>query len=135
MSRVFPIDLPNVLNRMHECGVGNYWFYHKGSYPNDPPLHYQELLTTATTYIEIWDPHVNIGNGSNDLEIFDNIPTDVTLKILTKKGLVGVNQTFLNCLFAKNTPLKISNAAIILYTDKCSCKNIIAVKAANTGWV
>lgn len=98
MNKIFPTDAPNILSRMHECGAGSYWYYHKGSYPNDPPLHYQQLISSATTYVEIWDPHVNIGNGSNDLEIFDNVPVNITLKILTKKGLAGINQTFLSDL-------------------------------------
>jgi hypothetical protein len=83
---------------MYECGAGNYWYYHKGSFPADAPLHYSQLISTAKTKIEIWDPYINLSSTKDDLQIFDNIPSSVTLKILTSKKLSGPDIHYLNSI-------------------------------------
>jgi len=88
MNKIFPIDSLNETLRMHECGTGNYWFYHKGSFPDCEPLYYKYLIKNANSYIEIWDPYFNVSNEPGDQNIFDEIPKNITLKILTLKGLV-----------------------------------------------
>jgi len=72
---------------MHECGQNEYWFYHKDSYPNDNPLLYQNLVDNATDEIIIWDPYFNVKSPNADQNIFANIKNDITIKILTLKGL------------------------------------------------
>lgn len=89
MGKIFPIDIADPITRMHDDGVGNYWFYHKGSYPTDEPLLYRQILATASSYIEIWDPYFNVDAANDDQEIFDLINPNITIKILTKKGLDG----------------------------------------------
>ena len=91
MSKVFLSDIVDDSLRMHDCGEGNYWFYHKGSYPNDPPLLYESLINSATQSIEIWDPYFNVSppHKNRDQDIFTSIGNDITLKILTTKGLDG----------------------------------------------
>jgi hypothetical protein len=110
MNKVFPTDLPNISNRMHECGAGNYWYFHMGSFPGDPPLYYQQLIAAARSKIEIWDPYVHITNSPSDLEMFDHIPSNLTLKVLTKKGLTRTNATYLSdfhlALKARVSPTK-----------------------------
>src|SRR5579864_1409331 len=87
MANVFPIDSLNARLRMHECGNGNYWFYHKDSFPGDPPLYYQTLINDAASYVEIWDPYFNIKHPNNDQHIFNSVANGLTIKILTMKGL------------------------------------------------
>lgn len=94
MNNIFLTDSENQALRMHECGQNEYWFYHKGSYPNDNPLLYQKLVDEATNEIIIWDPYFNIKPPNNDQDIFSNINNDITIKILTIKGLDGP-QTYL----------------------------------------
>ncbi len=89
MSKIFPTDPPDTTNRIHEYGAGNYWFYHKGSYPNQEPLLYQHIINNANSDIEIWDPYFNVNGNNSDHDIFNNIPNNITLKILTQKGLNG----------------------------------------------
>src|ERR1700733_3157276 len=80
---------------MHNDGVGNYWFYHKGSFPTDEPLLYKQLVGSATSYVEIWDPYYNTGSTPQDCDIFDLIQDAVTIKILTLNRL-GYNSTYLS---------------------------------------
>lgn len=94
MSNIFPTDSENTLLRMHECGKNEYWFYHKGFYPNDNPLLYQQLIDDALSEIIIWDPYFNVKPPQRDQDIFANINDEITIKILTSKGLDGP-QTYL----------------------------------------
>ncbi|HEV8515941.1 MAG TPA: hypothetical protein VGQ59_21820 [Cyclobacteriaceae bacterium] len=99
MINTFPGTPANATTRMHECGYGNFWFYHRRSYPNNEPLYLQHLISGVSSTIDIWDPYVNIAPNDNDLLIFSNIPNDITLKILTMKGLKKpVNYNYLNDL-------------------------------------
>lgn len=82
---IFPSNTEDEKIKMHT--KGNYWFYHKQSHPYDPPLLYTKLLSNAKNYIEIFDPYFNVNGNSNDQCIFDYIPSDTTLKILTLKGI------------------------------------------------
>ena len=87
MSNTFLTDSENAVLRMHECGQDEYWFYHKGSYPTDNPLLYQQLIDNADNEIVIWDPYFNVKYPNRDQDIFANIKNDITIKILTQKGL------------------------------------------------
>ncbi len=89
MSNIFPADTVNTSLRMHN--KGNYWFFHKETFPHDFPLKYNELIKNASSYIEIFDPYFNI--SANDQDIFNDIHNDLTIKILTLKGLI--RNTFL----------------------------------------
>lgn len=104
-------DSENSALKMHECGQGEYWFYHKGSYPNDSPLLYKELVENALDEIIIWDPYFHIKNQNGDQDIFANIQNDVTIKILTYKGL-GRNPQYL-------TEVKNAFKTIILPSKDC----------------
>lgn len=93
----FPTTAPNSTNRMHECGNNNYWFYHMQSYPNDAPLFFQELISTATSHVDLWDPYVRVFSSYNDTEIFSQIQNNITLKILTMAKLYSpVNSNYSN---------------------------------------
>ena len=70
MANVFLTNSENTALKMHECGQDEYWFYHKGSYPNDSPLLYQELVANATNEIIIWDPFFNVNFPNADQDIF-----------------------------------------------------------------
>jgi hypothetical protein len=109
MGKVFLTDPVNSTLRMHECGQNEYWFYHKGSYPNDNPLLYQQLIDNATSEIIIWDPYFNVKSPNRDQYVFANIHNNITIKILTLKGLDGP-QTYLtevqNALRMAITPIK-----------------------------
>jgi hypothetical protein len=75
---------------MHECNSGEYWFYHKDSYPLGNPCLLQELINAASSEITIWDPYFNVTNVAgvkNDSSIFMNLKDNITIKILTHKGL------------------------------------------------
>ena len=87
MANIFLTNSVNTALRMHECGQSEYWFYHKDSYPIDNPLMYQELIDNATAEIIIWDPYFNVKLPNTDQNIFSNIKNDITIKILTLKGL------------------------------------------------
>jgi len=97
MSNIFLTDPVNTTLRMHECGQNEYWFYHKGTYPNDNPLLYQQLIDNATSEIIIWDPYFNVKSPNSDQDIFVNINDDITIKILSCKGLDG-SQTYLTAV-------------------------------------
>lgn len=94
MPKIFPNQPINTITRMHDDGIINYWFYHKESFPSDCPLKYRELVDKATSYIEIWDPYFNIIN--NDHLILSSVKDNITIKILTLKGLPnGINSPYL----------------------------------------
>lgn len=95
MANLFLINSENTALKMQECGQDQYWFYHKGSYPNDNPLLYQEIVDNATYEIIIWDPYFNVKHPNADQKIFANIGNNITIKILTFKAL-DRNQTYLN---------------------------------------
>ncbi|KAA6322116.1 hypothetical protein EZS27_028312 [termite gut metagenome] len=95
MSKTFYINSDNSSLRMHECDTDEYWFYHKGSYSSDNPLLYQQIVDNATEEIIIWDPYFNVKLPHRDQNIFSNIQSDVTIKILTCKGL-NSSLTYLN---------------------------------------
>lgn len=88
----FPLNI-NQATRMHDDGMPCYWFYHKDSFPSDPPLVYRQLVCNAKSTIEVWDPHINVPHGPipvstpNDMRIFDNVQPRITIKILTQKGM------------------------------------------------
>lgn len=110
MSNTFNIDSDNPLLRMHECGANEYWFYHKGSYPQENPLLYQQIIDNATSEIIIWDPYFNIQD--NDQNIFLNIDNNITIKILTSKSIFR-NTTYLNDL---------KNALKMIITESKNCR-------------
>ncbi len=89
MANIFLTNSENAALRMHECGQNEYWFYHKGSYPNDNPLLYQELVDNATNEIIIWDPYFNVYPYPKNVDqnIFANIRNDITIKILVYSSL------------------------------------------------
>lgn len=89
MANIFLTNSENTTLRMHECGQDEYWFYHKSSYPSDNPLLYQVLIDNATDEIIIWDPYFNVKLPNADQDIFANIKNNITIKILTLKGLDG----------------------------------------------
>lgn len=82
---MFPSNTKDPNVRMHT--KGNYWFYHKESFPDTPPLLYTQLINNAKFSIEIFDPYFNVNDNNNDQSIFDYIPCNTTLKILTLKGI------------------------------------------------
>jgi hypothetical protein len=94
MSNIFLTNSKNTILRMHECGQNEYWYYYKGSYPNDNPLLYQHLIDNASSEIIIWDPYFNVELPHSDQDVFTNIKNNITIKILTYKGLDG-SQTYL----------------------------------------
>lgn len=87
MSKIFMFDSEHSAYRMHECGQDEYWFYHRGSYPNDPPLLYKDLVDNANGEVIIWDPYFNVYPNNNDQNIFSNIKNDITIKILVYTSL------------------------------------------------
>lgn len=87
MANIFLTNSENTTLRMHECGQSEYWFYHKDTYPSDNPLMYQDLIDNANDEIIIWDPYFNVKPPNADQNIFTNIKNDITIKILTLKGL------------------------------------------------
>ena len=87
MHNVFLTNSENSALKMHECGQDQYWFYHKGSYPNDNPLFYQDLVDNASSEIIIWDPYFNVKSPNADQNIFSNIKNDITIKILVYTSL------------------------------------------------
>ncbi len=111
MGNIFLTNSENTALKMHECGQSEYWFYHKGSYPNDSPLLYQELVDNAKNEIIVWDPHFKINPPDADQNIFANIKNNITIKILSWKGL-DRNHTYL-------TEVKESLKKIILPSKDC----------------
>jgi hypothetical protein len=95
MNSIFSTDTVDAELRMHV--KGNYWFYHKETFPSDFPLKYNELIKNVESYIEIIDPYFNVTGNNSDQDIFNDIPNDITLKILTFKGLNG-NRTYLTAV-------------------------------------
>lgn len=87
MANIFSANTLNATLKMHECGQNEYWFYHKGSYPNAPPLLYWKIISNAASEIIIFDPYFNVIYPSTDQNIFANIQNNITIKILTLKGL------------------------------------------------
>ena len=87
MSDIFLTNSLNTRLRMLECEQNEYWFYHKDSYPNDNPLLYQNLVDNATDEIIIWEPYFNVKLPNADQNIFANIKNNITIKILTLRGL------------------------------------------------
>ena len=84
------ISLTNSLNtrlRMLECEQNEYWFYHKDSYPNDNPFIVSKSVDNATDEIIIWEPYFNVKLPNADQNIFANIKNNITIKILTLRGL------------------------------------------------
>ncbi|MCW3467652.1 hypothetical protein [Chitinophaga nivalis] len=77
---------------MHDDGQPVYWFYHKESFPVDPPLLYQQLIAGAKSFIEIWNPYFNVPSGTpGDAIIFTSVQLQVTIKLLTQKGMTRGN--------------------------------------------
>lgn len=95
MAKVFPTDYPvNVPYRMHNEGKGIYWFYNKSTFPNDPPLFYKNIMHQANSHIDIWDPYYN---KTMDCQIFDSLPCNVEIRLLTQKGLdKGIHSSYIN---------------------------------------
>ena len=92
MPKIFPTTSLNAALRMHEPSDSpDYRFYHKASYPADCPAYYKQLVDNAVSYIEIWDPYFNVAPGNNDQDIFADINDNITIKILTMKGLSSAN--------------------------------------------
>lgn len=88
MSKIFPTTSLNASLRMHEPSESpEYWFYHKESSRSECPTYYKQLVDNAESYIEIWDPYFNVKSGLGDQSIFADINNDITIKILTMKGL------------------------------------------------
>lgn len=98
MAKVFPIDLPNSNNRMYDCGSNKYWYYHAASFPNDPPLLYEEIINQANDEIKVWDPYFNVQGSIGDHSIFSSIKKDITLKILTTKK--HMHQSYLKDVYS-----------------------------------
>jgi hypothetical protein len=103
MGRIFMTDSENAQLRMHECGQSEYWFYHKDSFPNDPPILYKQLIDNAHDEIIVWDPYFNVQPNVADEQIFQNIRSDITIKILTCKGVDSENTYLTNVLNAMKT--------------------------------
>jgi hypothetical protein len=82
-------------NNMLDDGVGNYWFHHKPSFLNLNPCLYESIINNASSSINIWDPYFHFDNNHPDYLIFNNINDNITLKILTSKGLEGVRASYL----------------------------------------
>jgi hypothetical protein len=87
MANIFLTNPVSPSLRMHECGQSEYWFYHKDTYPSENPLLFQKLVDNADNEIIIWDPYFNVKPPNSDQSIFSNIKQDITIKILTSKGL------------------------------------------------
>jgi hypothetical protein len=86
MSKKFPEDFSlNSSYRMYHDAIGNYWFYHKDTFPCNEPLFYQSILEQAISEIDIWDPYINVNN--NEFNLFSSINDNVTIKFLTSKKL------------------------------------------------
>lgn len=106
MSNVFPTNTVNPLLRMHN--KGNYWFFHKDSYPTDNPLLLNELIKNANTYIEIFDPYFKVTGLRSDQDIFNDISNDVTLKMITlnNRNINNYKRDVLNAVRTKITSSK-----------------------------
>ena len=94
MAKTFLVDSLDGSTRMHLDGVSKYSFYHKDSHPANEPLLYKQIIQSATSKIEIFDPYFNVTGGNRDCDIFDIINNNITIKILSKKGLTK-NPTYL----------------------------------------
>lgn len=93
-----PITLPSSIPlgttsnyNMLDDGADIYWFHHKPSFPGADPFLYKEIITNARLSIEIWDPYFN----ENDYLIFDSVHNNVSIKILTSKGLSGPRTNYM----------------------------------------
>ena len=100
MGNLFPNRPVDPSTRMHSDGVGEYWFYHKETFPHDEPLLYANLISSATSMIEIWDPHFNVDRLSGDPDLFTSVQADTTIKLLTMQGLNRQNPYLTNVLNA-----------------------------------
>lgn len=75
---------------MHEDQTG-YCFYHKVSHPASPPTLYSQLISNASSTIEIWDPYFNAAITPSDATIFASVKPMVSIKLLTQKGMRAGN--------------------------------------------
>lgn len=106
---------------VHIADGDKYYFYHKKSFAHSPPQIYQSLIGRSTQEVCIWDPYFNITKGNRDQDIFVNIGQDITIRILTLKGLFPLS-TYFN---------DIANEIKLIVP---SAKNTrLAMRAINTG--
>lgn len=93
-----PIILPSSATpvttgfNMLDDGVSNYWFHHKPSFPGLNPLLYERIISNANRSIEIWDPYFH---ATIDNIIFSNVKDNITIKILSRKGLNGAGLNYM----------------------------------------
>jgi hypothetical protein len=97
-SNQMPDLFPNIpvdrSRRMHSEGNDKYWFFHYHDFPADPPLVYQQLVTGATSQIDVWDPYFNIKPPERDQDIFFPVGQNITIQLLTLKGLSPASTYF-----------------------------------------
>jgi len=99
MAKNFPSDFNlHPTFRMHYDNSGLYWFYHKIHHSPDAPHLYKNLVSTATTFIDIWDPYYNL---NSDYQMFDNLSNNIEIRLLTLKGLSGRNMNYINDLWTE----------------------------------
>lgn len=69
---------------MLDDGSDIYWFHHRPDFENLHPTLYDNLISSASTSVEVWDPYFN---EQKDHIIFTSVKSAVLIKILTTKGL------------------------------------------------
>ena len=106
MNNIFPINTDNPSLKMHN--KGNYWFFHKDSYPTDYPLLLNEIIKNANSHIEIFDPYFKVTGRRSDQNIFNDISNDITLKMITisKQNINNYKRDVLNAVRIKITSSK-----------------------------
>lgn len=79
MANITPTTTGQPNDRMEHGG--NYAFYDYSDHQTDEPLMYANLLASATSKIEIWDPYFN--DSADEYQLFLNIQHSVELILLT----------------------------------------------------
>lgn len=93
-----PITLPTSTTpttgnyNMLNDGANIYWLYHKPSFPGVEPLLYDDIISKANNSIDVWDPYFH---AATDPIIFSNVQNNVTIRILSRKGLTAVGLTYM----------------------------------------
>jgi hypothetical protein len=94
MPDLFPNSPIDATRRMHGEGNDKYWFFHHPDFQADPPLVYQQLIASATSHINVWDPYFNISPPNRDYDIFYSVGQGITIQLLTQKGLSSTSTYF-----------------------------------------
>lgn len=124
-----PVKLPEIIPSFVENyamlndGEGKYWFHHKPSFPDTNPTLYKKLIMDAELSIEIWDPYFHI---DIDCTVFSETKSNLTIQILTQKGLNGIHSDYKERLFKKMQEIILEEKRISFclgVINKCEFKN------------